>query len=1242
MSKKLLRSRNLLKEELEEAQERLLSYVRRVGRYVQVEKQLKTCEEILSRAVEKNLQLIESAEQESEKELYRQWISKTTDENDAFCAQAREYLKQSKPTSDTLSSIVRKTKNSTASSEKLRLEASLRLQELERRAEENIRLAKAKADLELMQLEEENRRQVADAKILEELLEFDETISKKKSSSTSYKSSTQRTENWVTEVAETCFQQRRVDTEINPIVTEVVHVNANSVPEDVQRVRSVLVSQPVSASTQSQGTLPDLERIQLHKEAHFASQAKSFHVQKPISLFDEALSDLSLTKYNFRKIKENEPFENNQKSTPSHQHTSVRDGNGQDSPQTNVSVRPVIHESLWPQTNIPEKAEIFNQQSTKRPPATRITVDDFAASSHIHEVLPSNEQPKHLNVCTAPCYSNFQPISQHNVDQPSKTTCFSNLFQAQQPILYNTSHQQSAASHPSVSYRQESVQPIATTYQPLRSYQAALDIPTFNSKLSVPYRQEADCLFRTAHQTPVAHRQVSEEHRPNTHANSHNSCGNPTTVYQRPAVSYRQGTDNPQTIPSTFNLAELLAFNKRDPLPEWKLSCFDGNPLDWFEWFGQFKSAIDSSHLSNDVKLTYLKTLVSGKAKAAIQQFAYCGTMYEEALRTLQRKFGQPQAVVSAYLEKFSKYPPVKIHSSESIIDFATTMGSLVGVFKSLGYEADLNSTSLLNRTVAQLPPNIKEAWSFFTVKQSLERPLLQEFNTWLQQKAQAHDRMQTVQSQPSSSPIYSKQPSQLTQQPKIKFTKSFSSSTKEKHENIDYQQHLCPMCSGAHLLYRCSNIRNQTPNERIRFAVEKNLCFSCLQGTHSFRQCPTKYSCPKHGCKSSNSVLLHGAERVFSKSTSGPQLQNTEETSSKNSTVAAAKTCKGLLQIAEVTISYKGRNRRVLAMLDSGSTHTWIAENIAEELGLPGEEQTIRLFGINNEEDLPTRRVVFNVTAAHPSDMQPSSHEVYAYTKTNLSIGKDSYNVTTLKKTYQQLKPLPNVVVNYQDVVLLLGQDAYECIQPLEYRAGQPNQSIAVRTALGLVLSGPVTNQALKECSTFKAVTTEDQHLANQVQHWWELESYGSSKIGDSQSLEDQYVLKILEATTYHNGSRYVVGKLWSSEASSLPNSYYYALAQLRSLEKRFDRDPALKERYASTIKEDIEKEYAVEVPSAEIFETTSPRQWYFPHHPVQHPLKPDKDRRVLNGAAKFRDVSLNTALLRDLFFCKICYKFC
>ena len=39
--------------------------------------------------------------------------------------------------------------------------------------------------------------------------------------------------------------------------------------------------------------------------------------------------------------------------------------------------------------------------------------------------------------------------------------------------------------------------------------------------------------------------------------------------------------------------------------------------------------------------------------------------------------------------------------------------------------------------------------------------------------------------------------------------------------------------------------------------------------------------------------------------------------------------------------------------------------------------------------------------------------------------------------------------------------------------------------------------------------------------------------------------------------------------------------------------------------------------------------REWYLPHHPVVHPHKPGKIRRVLNGAAKFQGQSLNNLLL-------------
>ena len=146
------------------------------------------------------------------------------------------------------------------------------------------------------------------------------------------------------------------------------------------------------------------------------------------------------------------------------------------------------------------------------------------------------------------------------------------------------------------------------------------------------------------------------------------------------------------------DLVEILTLSQKGPLPERKLSSFDGNPLQWPEWFGQFKSAIDAKVLSDDVKLTYLKTLVSGKAKNAIAEFAYSGVFYKDALKTLERKFGQPQTIVAAHLEKLSNFPPLKMHNSESIINFASCISSLVAVLKSLGYEYDLKSTSVLNQ----------------------------------------------------------------------------------------------------------------------------------------------------------------------------------------------------------------------------------------------------------------------------------------------------------------------------------------------------------------------------------------------------------------------------------------------------------------------------------------------------------------------------------------------------------------
>ena len=59
------------------------------------------------------------------------------------------------------------------------------------------------------------------------------------------------------------------------------------------------------------------------------------------------------------------------------------------------------------------------------------------------------------------------------------------------------------------------------------------------------------------------------------------------------------------------------------------------------------------------------------------------------------------------------------------------------------------------------------------------------------------------------------------------------------------------------------------------------------------------------------------------------------------------------------------------------------------------------------------------------------------------------------------------------------------------------------------------------------------------------------------------------------------------------------------------------------------IEKRHTKKVPAEEVNSKINP-VWYLLHHPVVHPLKPQKVRVVYDCAAKYKQVSLNEQLLQ------------
>ena len=234
--------------------------------------------------------------------------------------------------------------------------------------------------------------------------------------------------------------------------------------------------------------------------------------------------------------------------------------------------------------------------------------------------------------------------------------------------------------------------------------------------------------------------------------------------------------------------------------------------------------------------------------------------MYQDALGTLERKFGQPRAVVSAHLDKLSSFPPFEMHNSDNIINYSRCISNLVGVFKSLSYDSDLKSAALLTTTVQKLSPNMKESRSLFTVKKHWVKPYLLDFNDLLKKKAEAHDlrkstatkaRTEDIKNSVTITKVASKAFAANTQQKSTLKSQQSSSST---------SIFSCIVCKSSHRLWACRVFNEDTPTQRTNIVAEAKLCFSCLRDKQIFRQRKSSHKRRKDGCH----TLLHGAERVF------------------------------------------------------------------------------------------------------------------------------------------------------------------------------------------------------------------------------------------------------------------------------------------------------------------------------------------------------------------------------------------
>lgn len=182
--------------------------------------------------------------------------------------------------------------------------------------------------------------------------------------------------------------------------------------------------------------------------------------------------------------------------------------------------------------------------------------------------------------------------------------------------------------------------------------------------------------------------------------------------------------------------------------------------------------------------------------------------------------------------------------------------------------------------------------------------------------------------------------PSTSSAQQKPKFGKSFAA--KEEQSNS------CPVCLEQHLIYKCTTfIAMSIPDRRAKVNTLK-LCFNFLKQGHIRKDCKSR-NC--RTCNKQHHTMLHLEDGSQSESSKSTQSAPASQSSSQLSATAVTSEYSTVVILVTAVVQIRSASGELVpctALLDGGSTVSFITKDLAHRLGNRLNDINICIDGIN------------------------------------------------------------------------------------------------------------------------------------------------------------------------------------------------------------------------------------------------------------------------------------------------------
>ena len=657
-------------------------------------------------------------------------------------------------------------------------------------------------------------------------------------------------------------------------------------------------------------------------------------------------------------------------------------------------------------------------------------------------------------------------------------------------------------------------------------------------------------------------------------------------------------------------------------------SKFDGNPADYLTFMSHYQLNVEPEVRSAGKRLQWLLNNVGGEARELIHTCSWTEHEkgLEKALKLLKKNYGEDHMIANSYLRKLMEGPKIKQFDAKAIIGLSNEMENCKSLLEGLSLESNLDTPGAVKMIARRLPNHLLLKWtskSSYFISELKRQPGFEDLRQFIEKQA---DKVNTAdmkelyeEMMKEKQPPAAKKPQKEPKQPRVTVTTlatsaDFSSKPAKqtsKTPTVKTAPASCAYCEKTgHGIEKCFEFEKMSPPERFTAVRKRHLCFRCLGKGHSRWRCRGR--CSK--CKRTHHTLLHDPEKA-EKETAAAATEEKEETPAEvQVAVATAAPRNATFGVLPVRIQAGGKEARVLALLDSGSTITLVRREVCDQLGIEGSPTPMRvntLGGPTAADDSTT------CLLAVFSDDLSEKVEVRALTVTDIPIRHDR-QINCNEWPHLKDLCLPNET---GPVDLVIGVDCTYAFRTMKEVCAGRDDPVARQTPLGWIVFGSTSAPGVPSVNF-----AQPDPLQLQLERMWEVDFRDARSSEPAMSVDDKKALAYMSDTLHQEGGKFHVGIPWRQDPErTLPNNRCMAEARLRMLKKKFLADPKVAESYTDTVESYIKDEHARLVSDEEAAED---HQWFLPHHAVTKKSDPSKCRVVFDCAAEVKGVSLNSII--------------